>query len=201
MSQGSIFSPRTRFKILHRDDHTCQYCGAKAPDVELQIDHIIPISLGGRGTVDNGVTACADCNQGKSNLDLLSLDVDTWDRDAARFSALMSQKFAKAAETRASLVDYRHELGAAIRAKGIPDDAREFWDMLYFPAADWHMADVPIDAIAGVMVETFQWYAVTALTKKRRSSWVEFARKFIENVGDMVAATAREVLAEMSDAA
>jgi hypothetical protein len=56
-----------RFKILTRDAFRCQYCGRGAPAVLLQVDHVIPVSRGGRTTPDNLVTACRDCNLGKSN--------------------------------------------------------------------------------------------------------------------------------------
>lgn len=63
----STFTPRVRYEILRRDNHTCRYCGAKAPDVQLTIDHVMPLALGGASTPDNGVTACMDCNTGKSS--------------------------------------------------------------------------------------------------------------------------------------
>ncbi len=59
---------RTRFEILRRDNHTCQYCGAKAPDVTLHIDHVMPVALGGDDKPGNLVTACKDCNSGKSSI-------------------------------------------------------------------------------------------------------------------------------------
>lgn len=59
-------SKSTRFEILQRDNHTCQYCGRKAPDVELQIDHLVPVARGGTDDFENLVTSCADCNSGKS---------------------------------------------------------------------------------------------------------------------------------------
>lgn len=60
-----------RFKILKRDNFTCQYCGAKAPDVELQIDHIIPVCKGGTNDIVNLTTACKSCNMRKSGNDYL----------------------------------------------------------------------------------------------------------------------------------
>ena len=59
---------RTRFETLRRDDHTCQYCGAKAPVAKLQIDHVIPVALGGDDRPGNLVTACEDCNGGKASI-------------------------------------------------------------------------------------------------------------------------------------
>jgi hypothetical protein len=59
---------RTRFEILRRDNHTCQYCGQSAPDVVLHIDHVIPVALGGSDDPNNLVTACKDCNAGKTSI-------------------------------------------------------------------------------------------------------------------------------------
>lgn len=53
MSRKSL-SPKIRFEVFKRDSFTCQYCGSKAPDSILEIDHIKPVSKGG-------------CNRGKSN--------------------------------------------------------------------------------------------------------------------------------------
>ena len=36
-----------------------------APDVVLEVDHIIPISQGGENEILNLVTSCFDCNRGK----------------------------------------------------------------------------------------------------------------------------------------
>lgn len=58
---------RTRFRILIRDGFACQYCGKKAPETELHVDHRHPRSKGGADTDDNLVTACITCNSGKSD--------------------------------------------------------------------------------------------------------------------------------------
>lgn len=60
-------SKRLRFETFRRDIFTCHYCGASAPDVVLTIDHILPKTLGGTDAPDNLVTACADCNSGKTS--------------------------------------------------------------------------------------------------------------------------------------
>lgn len=54
-----------RYAILERDDFTCQYCGRKAPDVALEVDHIIPVSNGGTNNPSNLKTACFECNSQK----------------------------------------------------------------------------------------------------------------------------------------
>ena len=59
-----------RFEVFKRDAFTCQYCGRKAPDVVLQVDHIYPQSKGGASDILNLVTSCAECNNGKSDREL-----------------------------------------------------------------------------------------------------------------------------------
>lgn len=59
---------RLRFEILRRDDYTCRYCGATAPDVRLTVDHVVPRALGGTDTPDNLAASCSDCNAGKASL-------------------------------------------------------------------------------------------------------------------------------------
>lgn len=60
-------SKRTRFEVFKRDSFSCQYCGQSAPEVLLVIDHIIPVSKGGKSDILNLITACQDCNNGKSD--------------------------------------------------------------------------------------------------------------------------------------
>ena len=56
-----------RFKILKRDNFTCQYCGRKPiqDNTKLMVDHIIPKSKGGTDEESNLKTSCEACNLGK----------------------------------------------------------------------------------------------------------------------------------------
>lgn len=58
---------RTRYEVLRRDNHTCRYCGASAPDAKLTVDHVTPVALGGTDDPSNLVAACRDCNAGKAS--------------------------------------------------------------------------------------------------------------------------------------
>lgn len=58
---------RVRFQALVRDGFRCRYCGAGPKDARLTIDHIVPVSKRGHSDVENLVTACIDCNFGKSD--------------------------------------------------------------------------------------------------------------------------------------
>lgn len=57
----------TRRNILLRDKFTCQYCGSRGKDGDLTLDHVIPVSKGGKNSFLNLVTACMQCNQRKGN--------------------------------------------------------------------------------------------------------------------------------------
>ena len=63
---GRALPKGMRFDILKRDNFTCKYCGRSAPDVELQVDHIVPWTVVRKHEPDNLTTACKDCNLGKS---------------------------------------------------------------------------------------------------------------------------------------
>lgn len=59
-------SKRVRFDVFKRDRFECQYCGAHPPGAVLHVDHIRPVADGGTNDIDNLVTACQPCNQGKA---------------------------------------------------------------------------------------------------------------------------------------
>lgn len=67
MAKRQAISKRLRFEIFKRDKFTCQYCGHKAPDIVLQVDHIDPVANGGTNDIINLITSCFDCNSGKSD--------------------------------------------------------------------------------------------------------------------------------------
>jgi hypothetical protein len=57
---------KLRYEVLQRDNFTCRYCGAFAPIAVLVVDHVVPRKHGGPDKATNLVTACQDCNSGKS---------------------------------------------------------------------------------------------------------------------------------------
>lgn len=64
--QREIIPQSIRFEVFRRDDFTCRYCGSVSPDATLHVDHVHPVAAGGTDSIDNFVTACSDCNFGKS---------------------------------------------------------------------------------------------------------------------------------------
>jgi 5-methylcytosine-specific restriction endonuclease McrA len=53
----------SRRGVFLRDDHTCQYCGQPAENV----DHVLPRSRGGAHEWENVVAACRRCNSRKKD--------------------------------------------------------------------------------------------------------------------------------------
>jgi len=72
MSRAPI-SKKTRFEIFKRDGFACQYCGRRPPEVLLEIDHITPVCEDGGDEAENLLTACFDCNRGKSGTPLTNI--------------------------------------------------------------------------------------------------------------------------------
>ena len=65
VERGKV-SNKLRFAIYSRDGYRCVKCGRKNGD--LEIDHIIPVSKGGKTEYSNLQTLCKRCNMEKSNM-------------------------------------------------------------------------------------------------------------------------------------
>ena len=53
--------------IFLRDGYRCQYCGIDVLRKTATLDHVLPVSHGGKTTWENCTTACGDCNSNKGN--------------------------------------------------------------------------------------------------------------------------------------
>lgn len=89
---------RLRFEVLRRDGFACRYCGAKAPDVELTVDHVTPRALGGQDVPENLVAACRPCNTGKSSAGPDEHHVAQVADDALRWAAAVKEAQARLAD-------------------------------------------------------------------------------------------------------
>ena len=64
--QRALMSVSLRYDIMKRDGFKCVICGATAQDgAKLHVDHILPVSKGGKTVPDNLRTLCSNCNLGK----------------------------------------------------------------------------------------------------------------------------------------
>lgn len=57
----------SRANVLLRDGHRCMFCGEAFDSHELNYDHVVPRSRGGRTDWENIVTACYPCNARKGD--------------------------------------------------------------------------------------------------------------------------------------
>lgn len=57
----------SRHNIYLRDGTRCQYCGKRFSTSDLSLDHVTPLSRGGRSSWENIVCACLPCNVRKGN--------------------------------------------------------------------------------------------------------------------------------------
>ncbi|MCD8366542.1 MAG: HNH endonuclease [Clostridiales bacterium] len=62
------FSPEMARAAYEKQGGICPRCGKHFEIEEMQADHIIPWSKGGKTTADNCQMLCADCNRRKSNI-------------------------------------------------------------------------------------------------------------------------------------
>jgi 5-methylcytosine-specific restriction endonuclease McrA len=51
--------------VFLRDQYCCQYCGIDIQKRHATLDHVLPVSHGGKSTFENCTTACGPCNAGK----------------------------------------------------------------------------------------------------------------------------------------
>ena len=64
--ERSLMTDSMRYDIMKRDGFRCVLCGATANDgVKLHVDHIFPVSKGGKTEPSNLRTLCESCNRGK----------------------------------------------------------------------------------------------------------------------------------------
>jgi 5-methylcytosine-specific restriction endonuclease McrA len=57
----------SKSNVFLRDRFVCQYCNAKLEKRHCTLDHVLPISKGGKTSWDNSVTSCNPCNSKKSD--------------------------------------------------------------------------------------------------------------------------------------
>lgn len=67
VKMDSYYVPYARKLVLKRDGHKCVYCNSSS---NLTIDHVVPISKGGKSSWENTVASCWKCNNSKGEMNL-----------------------------------------------------------------------------------------------------------------------------------
>ncbi len=66
--ERSKMTASLRYDIIKRDGFCCVLCGRSAKDgIKLHVDHIVPVSKGGKTIKSNLRTLCESCNLGKKD--------------------------------------------------------------------------------------------------------------------------------------
>lgn len=125
--QGADFTSVTKSILLEKANHKCQVCSSGQ---SLEIDHIIPVSNGGKGTVENGQVLCRRCHLEKTRKARRDKELDRHvEKDPYRIvsSDTIDWLFNRLVELGASLSIRREELYgltvsdlvATLREKGL----------------------------------------------------------------------------------
>lgn len=57
----------SKANVFLRDNYRCVYCGIDVSRKTATLDHVLPVSHGGRTTFENTCCSCATCNANKGN--------------------------------------------------------------------------------------------------------------------------------------
>ena len=63
------------------DRGVCHYCGKKFRPEELSMDHVVPVSRGGRSVKGNIVPCCKECNNRKKYLTPVEMIMEQMERE------------------------------------------------------------------------------------------------------------------------
>lgn len=55
-------SSKLRLKAIVRDQARCRNCGRRAPYIDLEVHHIVPVKAGGKEKLSNLATLCKPCH-------------------------------------------------------------------------------------------------------------------------------------------
>lgn len=67
LGNGGRIAAKEWGELKKKYNYTCLCCGRKEPEIELSLDHVLPISLGGKNVIENAQPLCRSCNSKKNN--------------------------------------------------------------------------------------------------------------------------------------
>jgi 5-methylcytosine-specific restriction endonuclease McrA len=65
LNNGGTFTAQEWQSLKELYGYTCLRCGRSEPEITLSADHVIPLKLGGRNSIDNIQPLCRSCNSRK----------------------------------------------------------------------------------------------------------------------------------------
>lgn len=160
-------SKRTRFEVLRRDGFRCYYCGTRGTETGqgLQIDHVVPVALGGSDKPTNLVSACRDCNSGKSATPADAETVADVDMVAANYNkarALALRALEANLQAEAEYVDTVWDAWNSVAPSYAADRATDLDSF----AADWYRRGIPLVVVIKAL--RISWGGPAATAQKVR---------------------------------
>lgn len=70
VSYQDVISPLDVLNCLRRSDYKCIYCGEKIKPNDWHLDHVYPLSQGGKNRPNNIAASCSTCNLMKGKLQM-----------------------------------------------------------------------------------------------------------------------------------
>lgn len=64
-SNGGLVTIQEWRELKGKYNYTCLACGKKEPEIKLTIDHVLPLSMGGKNLIENIQPLCGSCNSSK----------------------------------------------------------------------------------------------------------------------------------------
>lgn len=129
MAERKAIGKKIRFEVFKRDSFRCQYCGRSAPDVILEVDHIIPVAEGGKNDVMNLITSCRECNRGKGKR--LLTDDEVLQKQKAQLDELNERR-----ELMEMMIRWKTEL-RSLEAKQV----EEINELIYSLTGDYELGE------------------------------------------------------------
>lgn len=169
---------RRRFEIFKRDLFTCQYCGGQPPAVVLVVDHIDPVAGGGADTVDNLITACETCNQGKASRSLTTRIIRP---DADLLYLETQQEIAELRRFQAAVEEREVELERTVEL------IQKAWYSATGEDQNWHPADHVVRQFivkygAEIAYQTIVSVAPKVYEGQIKKNWVPYAWAVARNI-------------------
>jgi 5-methylcytosine-specific restriction endonuclease McrA len=62
---GGRITASDRRWLMEFYEHTCLCCGRREPEIQLELDHVVPLAIGGHNAIENAQPLCKMCNSSK----------------------------------------------------------------------------------------------------------------------------------------
>lgn len=184
---SNIFNVAQRFDIMARDNFTCRYCGGRPPLKTLEVDHIIPRSLGGAATMENGVTSCRLCNKGKR--DKIVQEIPKI--HVAATNVVIRSLFEENARRTAADSERRHRYRRQLWRELVRKYHLDFENVtlregIAEPAMDWGTLGVPMELPIAVFGEVLHWANRRLGIMHQDTDTRTVASRFVAAVGEKI---------------